>query len=210
MKNHFKVLIDGKELTVTIIKKNKKNISLQVKPNLDIILSIPIRTPYSYGLEIIKEKMKWIESKVQKYSTYTPSDGVHYLGTLYSHDAINSMIIQDLNTTIPLEEWYSLKLKDILDKKVKKLSQLMGVFPKKIRIKTLKSAWGICYSSGTITFNLNLIKVPLELIDYLVIHELGHFKHPNHSKEYWNYIGKYIEDPESYRRWLKENGYKYM
>jgi len=86
----------------------------------------------------------------------------------------------------------------------------MDLYPKKIKIKPLKSAWGICYSSGTITFNLNLIKVPLNIIEYLVVHELGHLKHPNHSKEYWKYIGIYIKNPISYRRWLKNNGYKFI
>jgi len=86
----------------------------------------------------------------------------------------------------------------------------MELYPKKIKIKPLKSAWGICYSNGTITFNLNLIKVPLDVIEYLVVHELGHLKHPNHSKEYWKYIGEYIENPKFYRRWLKKNGYKFI
>lgn len=203
-------MINEEERIVTIVKKNKKNISLRVNPNLEIILNIPTRITYSDGLKLIEEKKKWIEKRIKKYSDFGTVNGVYYLGKLYSQNEIDTMISNDSVHEISLEEWYQLKLKGILEDRVIKYSNIMALSPKKIRIKHLKSAWGICYSSGNITFNLNLIKMPLEVIDYLVIHELGHLKHPNHSKEYWAYIEKYLENPKSYRKWLKDYGYKFI
>ncbi|WP_028857299.1 M48 family metallopeptidase [Psychrilyobacter atlanticus] len=217
----YKITLANKERELIIIKKKKKNISLQVKPSMEIILSIPMRISYSYGLKLIEEKSAWIEEKLEKYSSASNNSGTYYLGKLYSVKIKKSEIpIKVVGENIIannsegfdllLNEWYQQKIKRILEIYLEKYTKLMELYPKKIKIKPLKSAWGICYSSGTITFNLNLVKVPLNVIEYLVVHELGHLKHPNHSNEYWEYIGKYIENPKSYRRWLKKNGYKFI
>ncbi|UUV17114.1 M48 family metallopeptidase [Fusobacteria bacterium ZRK30] len=217
----YKIVIGNKERELSIIKKKKKNISLQVKPSMEIILSIPIRISYSYGLKLIETKSAWIEEKLEKYASVLDNSGIYYLGKLYSLKREKSEVPikimgQDIifndseEFDFHLNEWYHQKIKRILEGYLEKYTKLMKLYPKKIKIKPLKSAWGICYSSGTITFNLNLVKIPLNIIEYLVVHELGHLKHPNHSKEYWEYIGKYIEDPKSHRRWLRKNGYKFI
>ncbi|MGB6129079.1 MAG: YgjP-like metallopeptidase domain-containing protein [Psychrilyobacter sp.] len=221
MMKKYKVIIENIEREVTIIKKKKKNISLQVKPSMEIILSIPMRVAYSYGLKLIEEKSIWIEEKLKNYSSISNNLGVYYLGELYSVKVEKSetpikiveqiMIFNDSKEVdLLLNEWYQQQIKRILEVYLEKYTKLMELYPKKIKIKPLKSAWGICYSSGTITFNLNLVKVPLNIIEYLVIHELGHLKHPNHSKEYWEYIGVYIENPKFSRKWLRKNGYKFI
>lgn len=221
MMKKYKVIIGNINCEVTIIKKKKKNISLQVKPSMEIILSVPMRVTYSYGLKLIEVKSVWIEKKLKNYLSISNNLGVYYLGKLYSIKVEKSeipikiveqvMILNDSKEVdLLLNEWYQQQIKRILEVYLEKYTKLMELYPKKIKIKPLKSAWGICYSSGTITFNLNLIKVPLNIIEYLVIHELGHLKHPNHSKEYWEYIGVYIENPKFSRKWLRKNGYKFI
>lgn len=217
----YKIKIGKNEQEIIIIKKYIKKISLQVKPSMEIILNIPMNISYSYGLKLIENKYTWIEDKLKKYISLSNNEGIYYLGKLYPlkkeknyisiQIEIENIISNNPNTIdLVLNQWYQEKITNILEKFIKKYSTLMDLYPKKIKIKPLKSAWGICYSSGTITFNLNLIKVPLNIIEYLVVHELGHLKHPNHSKEYWKYIGIYIKNPISYRRWLKNNGYKFI
>ena len=57
----------------------------------------------------------------------------------------------------------------------------------------MKTKWGICTpSKNEITFNLNLIKTPLECIEYVVLHELSHFKHPNHSRNFHNFVTRFM------------------
>lgn len=217
----YMIKIGNKKQEVTIIKKIKKNISLQVKPSMEIILNIPMRISYSYGLKLIKDKQVWIENKLEKYLSISDSSKVYYLGKLYplkkekSQISVKiekeSIISNNSNTIeLALNQWYQQKITKILETFLIKHTKLMGLYPKKIKIKLLKSAWGICYSNGTITFNLNLVKVPLDIIEYLVVHELGHLKYPNHSKEYWEYIGIYIENPKSQHIWLRKNGYKFI
>lgn len=217
----YKIKIGKNEQEIIIIKKYIKKISLQVKPSMEIILNIPMNISYSYGLKLIENKYTWIEDKLKKYISLSNNKGIYYLGKLYPLKKEKGYISVQIETEniisnnpntigLVLNQWYQEKITNILEKFIKKYSTLMDLYPKKIKIKPLKSAWGICYSSGTITFNLNLIKVPLNIIEYLVVHELGHLKHPNHSKEYWKYIGIYIKNPISYRRWLKNNGYKFI
>lgn len=65
----------------------------------------------------------------------------------------------------------------------------------KIEIKQMKSTWGICRpKEKKVTFNINLIKAPIECIEYVVLHELSHFKHPNHSKNFYQFIEKFMID----------------
>jgi len=211
MKKIFNIDIGNSSIEVLIIKKKKKNISLQVKPNLEVILSIPFSLSYSYGVKLIEDKKDWITEKLKKYSDLKINKGYYYLGTFYPLDTIKSILPKDVDIANldSLEKWYLGELELLLKDSLKRYTKIMGVYPKKIKIKPLKSAWGICYSTGTITFNSNLIKTPKHIIDYLVVHELGHLKHPNHSKEYWNYISKFIENPKNCRKWLKNNGYKF-
>ena len=210
MKKKFDIKIDDTYREITIIKKKKKNISLQVKPNLEIILSIPINLSYSNGLKLIEDKKSWIEDRLKKYSDLEDNKGNYYLGEFYPLDTIKSILPENIDYDTSLDKWYLEKLKIILEESLKKYTNLMGIYPKKIKIKPLKSAWGICYSTGTITFNSNLIKTPRHIIDYLVVHELGHLKHPNHSKEYWEYIGNFLETPKKHQKWLRKYGYKFM
>ena len=188
---------------------------------MEIVLSIPSQLSYSYGLKLIEKKYDWIEKKLIKYSITSSSSEIYYLGKVYLIKTESSHVplkIQEKyiifnsskNYKFILNQWYFEEIKRILEEYLEKYTSLMRISPNKIKIKPLKSAWGICYSSGTITFNLNLIKTPLEIIEYLVVHELGHLKYPNHSKEYWNYIGQYIKNPKSHRKWLRINGHKFI
>ncbi|WDC85678.1 M48 family metallopeptidase [Caloramator sp. mosi_1] len=66
--------------------------------------------------------------------------------------------------------------------------------------------WGSCSSKGNINLNWRLVMMPLDVIDYVIVHELCHLKHPNHSKGFWNLVREFMPDFEGKRRWLKENG----
>lgn len=94
----------------------------------------------------------------------------------------------------------------ILMNKIKKWSDIIGVSPLQVRIKPLKTAWGICYSNGNISLNIKLIKADPKIIDYVIIHELCHLIHHNHSKEFWNELKKYYPDYKEAKIVLKNEG----
>jgi predicted metal-dependent hydrolase len=104
------------------------------------------------------------------------------------------------------EEWLFEKSTLIFNQFIEKYCTLLNVRPKKILIKNLKSRWGSATFKGTINLNVHLIKAPLEVIEYVVLHEIGHLIEKNHSKRFWKIIKYYMDDYQDKRRWLKING----
>lgn len=85
-------------------------------------------------------------------------------------------------------------LHELTEKYQLKLEKQGIKFPK-IEIRKMKRRWGCCFPKmRKVVFNLSLIKTPMECIEYVVLHELSHFKYQNHSKEFYNFIGTYMKD----------------
>lgn len=75
-----------------------------------------------------------------------------------------------------------------------------------IAIRDQKTRWGSCSSLGTLSFNYRLIFAPSKVLDYVVVHELCHLTHMNHSKNFWGMVERIMPDYKEYRQWLKEHG----
>ena len=75
-----------------------------------------------------------------------------------------------------------------------------------ITIRDQKTRWGSCSSSGTLSFNYRLIFAPPAILDYVVVHELCHLTHMNHSRDFWNMVESVLPDYKDRRQWLKEHG----
>jgi predicted metal-dependent hydrolase len=104
------------------------------------------------------------------------------------------------------ENWLYHKAKIIFKEKVHILSKAMGVKPNKVVIKNLKNRWASITKNNEINLNINLIKAPIEIIDYIIIHELCHFKTEGHSYNFWNLLGRYCPDYRKFIKWLDING----
>ena len=93
----------------------------------------------------------------------------------------------------------------LFETKVAKLSKKVKLKPSKINIKDLKNRWGSATSDNTINLNMNLIKAPSSVIDYVILHELCHLKIKGHSDKFWSMVKKYMPNYEDQRRWLEIN-----
>jgi predicted metal-dependent hydrolase len=105
--------------------------------------------------------------------------------------------------------FYEEAARRVLPKRVKEFSELTGLKPTKISLRRQKTLWGSCSPSGSIQLNWKLISAPLNVIDYVVVHELAHLKHPNHSKEFWAEVQNYCPEYKQLRSWLKKNYYSF-
>lgn len=85
---------------------------------------------------------------------------------------------------------------------------VIGVAYKDVRIKEQKTRWGSCSSKGNLNFNYRLIMAPLWILDYVVIHELCHLKHMNHSRDFWELVEVNFSKYKEAKQWLKDNGAK--
>ena len=85
-------------------------------------------------------------------------------------------------------------------------AKVVGVSFKRIAYRNQRSKWGSCSHDGNLNFNLNLAYAPAGVREYVIIHELCHLLHHNHSKRFWNEVAKHCPDYEIPRKWLRQNG----
>lgn len=230
----MKIIIDSKEVNVNITRKVRKTISMKISESCDIIISAPLFISDEKIKEILKEKEIWIahklkqiENTIREKADFTK--GVMLLGKRYNiniHNVkYNSLKIifdkSNFNIYIPesltnedklrsikdlLVKWYKQQARRIFIERVNYYSRMLKVSPKRMAVKDQKSRWGSCSSKGNINLNYRLIMAPIEIIDYVVVHELCHLVHLNHSKEFWKLVEEILPDYIKCKEWLKING----
>ena len=82
----------------------------------------------------------------------------------------------------------------------------MGATPNQVRVMELKHRWASCSAKGNLNFHWKCVQLPLSVLDYVVVHELTHLIHKNHTKVFWNQIDKVLPDYQERKQWLKVNG----
>jgi predicted metal-dependent hydrolase len=103
-------------------------------------------------------------------------------------------------------KWYRTQAEEILGGRIFHYSRQLGVTPKKIAVRTQKRVWGNCdCRTQTIHLNWQIILSPLEVVDYVVVHELCHLLVPNHSKRFWKKVEKILPDYRKQKKWLREH-----
>ena len=107
-----------------------------------------------------------------------------------------------------LEKWYRKRFSEIVNEKTEQYSVKLNVTPRKVFIKDQKTRWGSCSVKGNVNFNWRLVMAPVEIIDYVVIHELCHLKVMNHSKTFWALVESMLPSFKDNRRWLKNSGHR--
>lgn len=103
-------------------------------------------------------------------------------------------------------EWYNKVALSKFKSRVLYYEKHFDIKPKEIIVKNLKSRWGSCYKSGTVAFNWKVVMAPNRIIDYVVVHELCHLKHHDHSPKFWAYLESIIPDWRERKEWLRVNG----
>lgn len=107
-----------------------------------------------------------------------------------------------------LRRFYITQFSDIIKDRIDFFSPQIGVCPQKVTVREQKTRWGSCSSKGNISLNWKLVMAPIEVIDYVIVHELCHMKEMNHSKNYWNLVKTILPDFDVRRKWLKVNGHR--
>lgn len=103
-----------------------------------------------------------------------------------------------------LQRFYQQEAESYISERIKIWSDQMGLKPKEVKFRNQKSRWGSCSSRGTISINWRLIAAPIDVIDYILIHELAHLRHMNHSKDFWQLVQQYCENLSTCEKWLKD------
>lgn len=105
-----------------------------------------------------------------------------------------------------LEKRYKKAARAQFESRVSYFHTITGGIYTSITIRDQKSRWGSCSSRGTLSFNYRLIFAPPTVLDYVVVHELCHLTHMNHSKDFWNMVASVMPDYKIHKKWLREHG----
>ena len=211
-----------------IIHSRRKTIALIVQPNGKVIVRAPLHTSQRIILEFVKTKSDWLEEtlvRVKKKHTTNPTlcfeeGGLFwYLGKQYPLSLVSTQtkifsfrqgffLKKDHLPQVKsiFKNWYKQEARSILCERTQYYAQNYGFAFKKINITSAKTRWGSYSSRGSINFTWRLVMAPLEIIDYVIIHELVHTKVLNHSRKFWDQVEKYLPDYRKRRLWLKKNG----
>ena len=183
----FQIEINQRLVTVQLEKKrNIKHVYLRVlNPNL-----IQIKTNIYYTLydakNLIEKKIDWISSSILKLEKKSVNeDEFLYLGV---RKKLEDFKIKNLDT------FYKKEILKYLPNLVDEYAKKMNLFPTSIKYRKNKRTWGSCNYKNGLNFNILLMKFPIELMEYVVIHELAHIQHKNHSKKFWNLVEFYCPD----------------
>jgi predicted metal-dependent hydrolase len=103
------------------------------------------------------------------------------------------------------KKWLELKSEKIFHAKVGKYSKKLNIQPHRIIIKNLKNRWGSVTKEGDLNLNVNLLKAPSDVIDYIIAHELCHFVIKGHAHHFWDFLGKIMPRYKDKMVWLENN-----
>jgi len=170
-----------------IVRSNRRTLAVEIKPDGRVVVKAPLRMS---GLAIkyfLKEKEDWIERSVEKVKKNQGNLNTEK----FTDEEIKALKKKAREMILPLVEDYA---------------EIMGVIYGRVAIRAQKSRWGSCSREGNLNFNCLLAACPEGALRYVVVHELCHRKHMNHSKAFWNEVEEYMPDYKEHRRWLKQNG----
>lgn len=103
-------------------------------------------------------------------------------------------------------EYYQHKAQQVVNERVRKYLKYFDTEPSLVKVEDLKSKWGSCSRTNQLRFNWRIVMAKTSIIDYVIVHELCHLVHKNHSKEYWNLLRTLMPDYEKKKEWLRVNG----
>ena len=176
------------QLTYIIQKSRRRSMSIHVADDKKIIVKVPLETPTFVAENFIKEKKDWIMKQMAKVEKQTALA-----------DSMGPLTEEDIKQI-------KKKAKKVIPERVEYYAKLAGISYNRIFIRLQKSRWGSCSVDGNLNFNCLLMLCPDEVVDSVVVHELCHRKHLNHSREFWEEVERFCPDYRACKKWLKENG----
>ena len=210
-----------------IIKSKRRTLSLSINENAELIVRAPNQISNKQIEEFIIEKSKWINKNKNlmqsRINEMNDSDSDYlFLGNIYPLIKVNENPNKiDFNGTefitsienqdkfkASLKSWYKIKFKEIAIPRLNYFSDKYNLKINQVRFKNQKTLWGSCSSKNNINLNYLLVMAPMIVIDYVIIHELVHTVHKNHSENFWNAVEAIMPDYKKAKKWLNKNGYK--
>jgi len=218
------------ELDYRVVYSDRKTLSIIVERDRSIIVRAPKNMPVDEIQQMVEEKKKWLYEKTHHPQKYPPEpvkkefvsgETILYLGHNYRLE-----LTDDISDTIRFEScfyisrrqkaraaelfraWYMQRAREKLIPRIRHFAETLGVSYNHLLISELKYSWASCTPRNNLNFNWRIIKAPMTVVDYLIVHELAHLLDPGHSPTFWNIVAVQVPGYERPKAWLKDFGYR--
>jgi predicted metal-dependent hydrolase len=212
-----------------LIRSKRRTIALIVETDGSLTVRAPNRVAMRDIDSFIEEKSAWIVRTQEKFKSieaipekkFEDGEMFMYLGVEYPltlvkpqrpalkfNDGFTLGVTAQKRGMQAFTKWYKEQAFDVISERVKILSTMHGFKPKQVKISSAKTRWGSCSADGTLNFTWRLVMAPLDVVDYVVVHELAHLRVRNHSPRFWKLVESIYPEFKKHRKWLRDHGEK--
>ncbi len=225
-----KTTVNGKPVCYWLKRSLRaKTVRLQVLPGSGLTVTIPRYYDPGDVPKTIQKYASWILNKLATCAVRhdhrlepVPGDNIPYLGRavpllvnqgpdkLYSfrldpHGLVISLGSGSVKLSVLLEHWYRREASRIIKRKLDELSARLGLRYNRLFLRGQRTRWASCSAKGNLSFNWKLILTPEPVIEYVVIHELAHLQHLNHSERFWDLVARHCPGWRDHKKWLRQH-----
>lgn len=175
-------------MTPLLIRSRRRTIGLHIGSDAQLTVRAPMRASMRAIEKILAQKHEWIlaaQKKMRRRQAEAPKP-------------IPAKFLKD----------YKRQALQIISSRVRHYAKPLLLAPSAIKVNSARRRWGSCSRRGSLNFSYRLLFAPLPVIDYVVVHELVHMRHLNHSRAFWNGVAEVLPDFRKHNRWLKEHGHR--
>ena len=221
-----------KDIPYTLTRSKRKTASIYIERDGEVSILVPRHLSDDEVEQLIERKLVWIYKNLAEWCDlnatkverdFVNGEGFLYLGRSYRlklvEEQAQPLILRNgyfcLRTdnngkhVVPHEtfkDFYRQKGMQKITERVALYAPQMGVEPKGIKLMQLHHRWASCSNAGMLNFHWKCMMAPLTILDYIVVHELAHLIHPNHTEAFWNEVDKVLPDYLDRKQWLRANG----
>ncbi|TDE34822.1 M48 family metallopeptidase [Antarcticimicrobium sediminis] len=207
----------------------RKTMQITVERSGELSIVAPSTVSTEHLVDFVEEKLLWVHTKIEEKSRlqkraptkeFVEGEGFLYLGKSYRLRLVEKQLV-DLslkNGRFCLREssvhrgrevfvsWYARRAQQWFEKQVSEYANRMGVIANEVKAQDLGFRWGSFGSDGRVSFHWKAILLPPTIAQYVVVHELAHAHHPDHSAKFWIKVEQHLPDWRWRKTWLAEHG----
>lgn len=222
---------EAADLTVDrLVRSRRRTVSLVIDETAELVVRAPMRMPLRDIERVVREKEDWIRRNRammrhrldnRPMRRYAEGEAFLWLGRelrlslspgerrVRREDGLLRMPEVPCDQRAALvARWYREEARRLLDERVRLWSALMGLTADRLTITSANRRWGSCSGRANLSFTARLVMAPLDVVDYVVVHELAHIAHKNHGAAFWELVAAQMPDYGLHRRWLAEQSHR--
>ncbi len=211
----------------------RKSLKIAVEPPGLISVVAPAGLPKSMVMERVRSKAAWIAGKLDCFHdlhlplarSFESGESFMYLGRDYPLSIYLDARLKKPEASLhgervwvetpaagpdvireAMETWYRRQTLEKIEERVQHYQRLFSKRPSAVKVKEQKRRWGSCTGRDALLFNWRCIMAPLDVVDYIVVHEMCHLEQKNHSQLFWNLLAGILPEYRQSKKWLSRNG----